>query len=78
MIAIIAAVVVAFAVATATALRSKYKNSNPPIKNLVFFAPPSRLNYHIELKNPDDVAKYEEAFEKEIKDRGEEFKYFKV
>ncbi len=45
----------------------------------MFFYPSlARLNYHIELKNPDDVAKYEEAFEKEIKDRGEEFKYFKV
>ena len=28
------------------------------------------------MTNPDEVAKYEEAFAEEIKTRGEDFKYF--
>lgn len=34
------------------------------------------MNYHIELTNPDEVAKYEDAFAEEMKSRGEDFKYF--
>ncbi len=36
-----------------------------------------RLNYHVVINNPDDVAKYEEAFAEELKSRGADFKFFK-
>jgi len=37
---------------------------------------PNKLNYHLEVKNPDDVSKMEEEFAGVIKDRGEEFKFY--
>ena len=35
-----------------------------------------RLNYHVEIGNPEEIQKYEEAFAEEIKTRGPDFKYF--
>ena len=35
-----------------------------------------RLHYHIEIKDPQEVYKWEDAFVEEIKKRGEEFKYY--
>ncbi len=37
----------------------------------------NRLNYHVVISNPDDVAKYEDAFAEELKSRGNDFKYYK-
>ena len=35
-----------------------------------------KLNYHVEISNPEDITKYEEAFAKEVKERGDDFKFF--
>jgi len=37
---------------------------------------PEKLNYHVEIGNPEEIQKYEEAFAEEIKTRGPDFKYF--
>jgi len=37
---------------------------------------PEKLHYHIEIKDPQEVYKWEDAFVEEIKKRGEEFKYY--
>ena len=36
-----------------------------------------RLNYHLEVKEPEDFLKMEVAFVKEIQERGADFKYYK-
>ncbi|TRY76868.1 hypothetical protein TCAL_03830 [Tigriopus californicus] len=38
---------------------------------------PERLNYHLEVMNPEDSEKMEVAFVKEVKTRGLDFKYYK-
>ena len=35
-----------------------------------------RLNYHVEIGNPEEIQKYEETFAEEVKTRGADFKYF--
>ena len=35
-----------------------------------------RLAYHLELKNPEEVSKWEDGFVEEIKKRGDEFKAY--
>ena len=35
-----------------------------------------RLQYHLEISNPEEVAKFEENFMEELKKRGEEYKYY--
>ena len=37
----------------------------------------SRINFHLEMNNPEDVTKLETEFAEEVKKRGEDFKYFK-
>jgi len=37
---------------------------------------PEKLNYHLEVKNPDDVSKMEDEFADVIKGRGDEFKFY--
>ena len=37
---------------------------------------PEKLNYHIEISNPEEVYKWEEGFASKIKDAGEEIKFF--
>merc|ERR1712168_602463 len=37
---------------------------------------PDKLNYHLEVPNPDDVSKMEDEFAEVIKSRGDDFKYF--
>lgn len=37
---------------------------------------PEKLNYHIEISNPEEVHKWEEAFVKKIQAGGDEFKFF--
>ena len=37
----------------------------------------SRINFHLEMNNPEEVTKLENDFAEEIKKRGEDFKYFK-
>ena len=36
----------------------------------------NRLNYHLEVPNPDDVSKMEDEFAQVIKGRGDDFKFF--
>merc|ERR1712168_1387982 len=37
---------------------------------------PEKLNYHLEVKNPDEVSKMEDEFADVIKGRGDEFKFY--
>ncbi len=37
-----------------------------------------RLNQHLQIDNPEDVTKLEEAFVKELESRGAEFAYYQV
>ena len=37
----------------------------------------SRINFHLEMNNPEDVTKLENEFAEEVKKRGDDFKYFK-
>ncbi len=34
------------------------------------------MNYHVEIKSPEDIQRYEDAFAEEVKTRGDEFKYY--
>merc|ERR1712165_347720 len=38
---------------------------------------PAKVNFHLEMNNPEDVTKLENEFAEEIKKRGDDFKYFK-
>merc|ERR1711988_1345916 len=38
---------------------------------------PAKINFHLEMNNPEEVTKLENDFAEEIKKRGEDFKYFK-
>merc|ERR1711970_1451048 len=38
---------------------------------------PAKVNFHLEVNNPEDCTKLENEFAEEIKKRGEDFKYFK-
>ena len=47
-----------------------------PIKSIpIFFISLCRLHYHLTLKDPKEVADWEEGFVKAIKGRGEEFSF---
>ena len=35
-----------------------------------------RLNYHLEVKNPDEVSKLEDEFAETVKGRGDDFKFY--
>merc|ERR1712038_1044714 len=37
---------------------------------------PDKLQYHLEISNPEEVAKFEESFMEELKKRGEEYKFY--
>merc|ERR1712227_23105 len=37
---------------------------------------PDKLQYHLEISNPEEVHKFEDGFAEEIKKRGEEFKFY--
>merc|ERR1712141_517890 len=37
---------------------------------------PDKLQYHLEISNPEEVAKFEESFMEELKRRGEEYKFY--
>ena len=36
----------------------------------------SRINYHLEVKNPDDVSKMEDELAEVVQGRGEDFKFY--
>jgi len=38
---------------------------------------PAKINFHLEMNNPEDVTKLENEFAEEVKKRGDDFKYFK-
>ena len=38
---------------------------------------PVRINFHLEINNPEESAKLETDFAEDIKKRGEDFKYYK-
>merc|ERR1712073_32337 len=38
---------------------------------------PAKINFHLEMNNPEDVTKLENEFAEEIKKKGDDFKFFK-
>jgi len=38
---------------------------------------PEKINFHLEINNPEDTAKLETDFAEDVKKRGDEFKYYK-
>ena len=55
--------------------RAQTLHMQPETLTLCFLSS-RRLNYHVEIGNPEEIQKYEEAFAEEIKTRGPDFKYF--
>ena len=51
-------------------------STHTPVSTLFTYSLAFRINYHVEVANPTDIARYEDAFVEELKSRGPDFKFY--